>query len=232
MLHFILWRTGRAIATVLLVLAGCFAAIRMAGSPVDILYPDGATPEQIVEMEREWGLDKSLPAQFAIYLGNLARGDFGVSIIERRPVTTVYAERLQPTLQLAGLALLLGTAVGVPLGALAALRRGRAEARAAMGIAFMGYAVPHFIIAILLILVSATTSTGCRAPARRRRPTTCFRPSRSRCPSSRPRPARCAARCSTSQRGFRAHRPRQGPAESRVIGLHVMRNAILPLSRC
>jgi len=229
-LHFILWRTGRAIATVLLVLAGCFAAIRMAGSPVDILYPDGATPEQIVEMEREWGLDKSLPAQFAIYLGNLARGDFGVSIIERRPVTTVYAERLQPTLQLAGLALLLGTAVGVPLGALAALRRGRPEARAAMGIAFLGYAVPHFIIAIVLILVFGyhlnwLPSTGAKTPAHYVLPAiTLALP----LIAATARYMRSTMLDVLNQDFVRTARAK-GLPESRVIGLHVMRNAVLPL---
>lgn len=230
MLHFVLWRTGRAIATVLLVLAGCFAAIRVAGSPVDILYPDGATPEQIVEMEREWGLDKSLPEQFAIYLANLARGDFGVSIIERRPVTTVYAERLEPTLQLAGLALLIGTAVGVPLGAVAALRRGRQEARAAMGIAFLGYAVPHFIIAIVLILVFGyhlnwLPSTGAKTPAHYVLPAVTL---------SLPLVAATARYMRSTmldvlnQDYVRTARAK-GLPESRVIGLHVMRNAVLPL---
>ena len=67
----------------------------------------------------------------------------------------VYAERLEPTLTLASLALLLGTFVGIPLGIISALRRGHPEARVAMGIAFMGYAVPHFIIAIVLGIVAA-----------------------------------------------------------------------------
>ena len=106
MLQFLAWRFGRAFLTVLLVLAGCFAGIRMTGSPVDVLYGDGATPEQIVELEHEWGLDLPLPQQFAVYLRNIARGEFGLSIVERRPVVQVYAERMVPTLQLAGLALL------------------------------------------------------------------------------------------------------------------------------
>lgn len=230
MLHFILWRTGRAIATVLLVLAACFAAIRMAGSPVDILYPDGATPEQIVEMEREWGLDKSLPEQFAIYLANLARGDFGVSIIERRPVTTVYAERLEPTLQLAGLALLIGTSVGVPLGAVAALRRGRPEARAAMGVAFLGYAVPHFIIAIVLILVFGyhlnwLPSTGAKTPAHYVLPAiTLSLP----LIAATARYMRSTMLDVLNQDYVRTARAK-GLPESRVVGLHVMRNAVLPL---
>jgi peptide/nickel transport system permease protein len=153
MLRFLAWRFGRAALTVLLVLMACFSAIRLTGSPINILYPEDATPEQAALLAKQWGLDRSLPEQFGMYVTNLARGDFGVSIIERRPVTRIYGEKLQPTLQLAGLALLIGIVVGIPLGVIAALRRGKAVARAAMAVAFTGYAVPHFIIAIVLILI-------------------------------------------------------------------------------
>lgn len=230
MLHFILWRTGRALATVLLVLAGCFAAIRVTGSPVDVLYPDGATPEQIVELEQEWGLDKSVPEQFAIYLRNLAKGEFGVSIIERRPVVEVYAERLEPTLTLASLALFLGTVIGIPLGIVSALRRGHAEARVAMGIAFMGYAVPHFIIAIVLILIFGyhlnwLPSTGAKTPAHYVLPAiTLALP----LIAATARYMRSAMLDVMNQDYVRTARAK-GLGERRVIGLHAMRNAILPL---
>lgn len=230
MLHFILWRTGRALATVLLVLAGCFAAIRVTGSPVDVLYPDGATPEQIVELEQEWGLDKSVPEQFAIYLRNLAKGEFGVSIIERRPVVEVYAERLEPTLTLASLALFLGTVIGIPLGIVSALRRGHPEARVAMGIAFMGYAVPHFIIAIVLILIFGyhlnwLPSTGAKTPAHYVLPAiTLALP----LIAATARYMRSAMLDVMNQDYVRTARAK-GLGERRVIGLHAMRNAILPL---
>jgi ABC-type dipeptide/oligopeptide/nickel transport system permease component len=54
-------RAGWAALTLFFVLAGCFAAVRLTGSPVDLLYGDGATLEQIAELEREWGLDRPLP---------------------------------------------------------------------------------------------------------------------------------------------------------------------------
>ena len=230
MLQFVAWRFGRAFLTVLLVLAGCFAAIRMTGSPVDLLYGDGATPEQIVELEHEWGLDQPLPQQFAVYLRNIARGEFGLSIVERRPVVQVYAERMVPTLQLAGLALLLGTAVGLPLGMASALWRGRAGARTAMGLTFVGYAVPHFIMAIVLILVFGyhlnwLPSTGASTPAHYVLPTvTLALPLM----AVNARYMRSTLLDVLNQDYVRTARAK-GLLEPRVIGIHALRNAVLPL---
>ncbi|MBL8341096.1 MAG: ABC transporter permease [Rubrivivax sp.] len=230
MLHFLAWRVARALLTVLLVLAGCFAAVRMTGSPVDLLYGDGATPEQTVELEREWGLDQPLPQQFALYLRNIARGEFGVSIVERRPVTTVYAERMGPTLQLAGLALLLGTVVGLPLGMASALWRGKAGARAAVAFTFVGYAVPSFIIAILLILVFGyhlnwLPSTGASTPAHYVLPAvTLALPLM----AVNARYMRSTLLDVLNQDYVRTARAK-GLMEPRVIGLHALRNAVLPL---
>ncbi len=230
MLHFLLWRFGRAALTVLLVLAGCFAAVRMTGSPVEILYPEDATPEQVRLLEKQWGLDRSLPEQFGIYATNLARGDFGVSIIERRPVTAVYAEKVRPTLQLAGIALLIGILVGIPLGVLAALRRGKAAARLAMAAAFMGYAVPHFIIAIVLILIFSyhlhwLPSTGAATAAHYVLPAVTLA-----LPliAAIARYMRSTMLDVMNQDYVRTARAK-GVAEPRVITLHVIRNALLPL---
>lgn len=230
MIRFLAWRTGRALLTVLLVLAGCFGAIRMTGSPVDLLYGDGATPEQIVELEREWGLDQPLLQQFGTYLRNIARGEFGVSIVERRPVVQVYAERMGPTLQLAGLALLVGTAVGLPLGLAGALWRGRAVGRMAMALAFVGYAVPGFIMAIALILVFGyhlnwLPSTGASTPAHYVLPTlTLALPLM----AVNARYMRSTMLDVLNQDYVRTARAK-GLREPRVIGLHALRNALLPL---
>jgi ABC-type dipeptide/oligopeptide/nickel transport system permease component len=230
MLRFLAWRVGRALLTVLLVLAGCFAAIRMTGSPVDLLYGDGATPEQIVELEREWGLDQPLHQQFGVYLRNIARGEFGLSIVERRPVVEVYAERMGPTLQLAGLALLLGTVVGLPLGMASALWRGRLGAQAAMGLTFVGYAVPHFIIAIVLILVFGyhlnwLPSTGASTPAHYVLPAvTLALPLM----AVNARFMRSTLLDVLNQDYVRTARAK-GLQEPRVIGVHALRNAVLPL---
>jgi peptide/nickel transport system permease protein len=230
MLHFLLWRFARAALTVLLVLVACFVAIRATGSPVTLLYPEDATPEQIRALEEQWGLDRSIPEQFGVYLANLARGDFGVSIIERRSVITVYAEKLWPTLRLAGLALIIGIVVGVPLGVIAALRRGKAAARLAMLIAFTGYAVPHFIIAIVLILIfsyhlNVLPSTGAASAAHYVLPAiTLALP----LIAAIARYMRSTMLDVLNQDYVRTARAK-GVAEPRVITMHVMRNALLPL---
>ena len=210
MTRLLLRRTGWAVLTLFFVLAGCFAAVRLTGSPVDLLYGDGATIEQIAELEREWGLDRPLP--------------------ERRPVVTVYSERLGASLQLAALAFVLGTLVGVPLGILSAVGRGGLGARLAMGITFFGYAVPHFIIAIMLILVFGyylnwLPSTGASTPAHYVLPAiTLALPLM----AVNARYTRNALLDVLRQDYIRTARAK-GVPEFRVVGMHAMRNAILPL---
>ena len=130
-----------------------FAGARISGNPFDYLYDDGLTTEQRAALSAEFGLDRPLPTQFAAYVAAIAGGNFGVSIAQRRPVVDIYAEALPSTLVLAVSAFTLTLAAGLPLGVLAAIRRGRAWGAVAMGIAFLGYAVPHFVLAIILVLV-------------------------------------------------------------------------------
>jgi ABC-type dipeptide/oligopeptide/nickel transport system permease component len=230
MLRFIAWRLGRATLTVMLVLVACFTAIRMAGSPAEVLYPDGAPPEQIEQLEMQWGLDRSLPEQFALYVAQLARGEFGVSIIERRPVTEVYGEKLGPSLRLAALALVIGILCGIPLGALAALRRGTPVARLAMSVAFMGYAVPHFIIAIVLILIFGyhlnwLPSTGAETASHYILPAVTL---------ALPLVAAIARYMRSTMldvmtQDFVRTATAKGVVPTRIVCLHVIRNALLPL---
>lgn len=230
MLHFVLWRLGRAAVTVGLVLVACFLAVRATGSPIDILYPEDGTPEQRAALEKQWGLDRSLAEQFTAYVGNLARGEFGVSIIERRPVTTVYAEKLVPTLQLAGAALAIAVSIGIPLGAIGAIRRGHPSARVAMAVAFAGYAVPHFIIAIVLILVFGywlnwLPSMGAATPAHYVLPAlTLALP----LIAAIARYMRGSMLDVMSQDFVRTARAK-GISEARVMSVHVLRNALIPL---
>lgn len=130
-----------------------FAGARISGNPFDYLYDDGLTAEQRAALSAEFGLDQPLPVQFVAYLTALAGGNFGVSIAQRRPVLDLYAEALPSTLVLAASSFALTIAAGLPLGVLAAVRRGQLGGGIAMGIAFVGYAVPHFVLAILLVLV-------------------------------------------------------------------------------
>ena len=153
MTRFLLRRLLRAGLTVWVVLLIAFAGARLSGSPLDHLSDEGMTADQRAALAAEFGLDQPLPVQFAGYLREMARGHFGSSIAQRRPVLAIYAEALPTTLRLTLASLAITLIVGIPLGVIAAVAEGRALGLAAAGIAFIGYAVPHFLLGILLVLV-------------------------------------------------------------------------------
>ena len=155
MLKFIAWRFGRAVLTVLAVTVAVFLAARITGNPLEMMYPEGLPPDQEERLLAEYGLDKPIPVQFLRYVRELSQGNFGVSLREKRPVAEMFAEDIGATLKLAGLAFLVSVAFGIPIGMVGALKRRSGTGRFVMSIAFLGYAVPHFIIALSLILVFA-----------------------------------------------------------------------------
>ena len=153
MLSFLSIRVFRGMLTMFFVLVVAFLTVRLSGEPFQRMFPQGISQEAADALRREWLLDLPLLQQFMIYLGNVVRGDFGVSLYTGERVIEMYASRLPTTLVIGGLALLLAIVIGIPLGALSALRRGTLVERSAMSIAFLGYAMPHFVIGIGLVLV-------------------------------------------------------------------------------
>ena len=127
----------------------------LPGDPARALLGRLATPERLAEVRTSLGLDKSLLEQYAIYLGKMLQGDFGLSIQDGRPVLEVFAEKLPATLQLAALALIIGIVVGIPLGYLAAKYRGRWIDAVLVSGSLIGIVTPVFFLAILLRLVFA-----------------------------------------------------------------------------
>ncbi|HCL79540.1 MAG TPA: ABC transporter permease, partial [Synergistaceae bacterium] len=99
------------------------------------------------------GLDKSWLEQYWLYVRNVFHGDLGTSFHFRQPVIDLYTQRFIPTLTLCGLAMLLSMAISIPLGVIAALKKNRPAGFLIQSAAFLGYAVPNFVLAILLILV-------------------------------------------------------------------------------
>jgi len=146
-------RLFRAAITVTAALVLAFAGARISGNPFDYLYDDALSVEQRAELAAEFGLDRPLAVQFAAYVGEIARGNFGRSIAERRPVVEMYAEAVGPTLVLGAATVAVTLLLGLPLGIVAAVRRRSVLGAMAMTVAFVGYAVPHFVLAIVLILV-------------------------------------------------------------------------------
>ena len=153
MLRFLALRTARAAITMFLVLVIAFLTVRFSGTPFERMYPEGLTPELQAALEARYGLDQPLLTQFRVYLGQVAQGDFGRSLHSGQKVLEIYLDKLPYTLAIGSLALALAIAIGIPLGAAAALWRTHPGARAGMGFAFLGYAMPHFVIGIGLILL-------------------------------------------------------------------------------
>jgi peptide/nickel transport system permease protein len=129
-----------------------FLLLRLTpGDPAAILAGDAATGEQIAKIRAELGLDRPLVVQFGIWIAKVLSGDLGQSFYFRIDVATLIAQRLEPTFALATLTILIAVLVSVPLGALSAWRFGGWLDRALMGFSVLGFSVPVFVLAYLLI---------------------------------------------------------------------------------
>lgn len=155
MARYMLARLLRAVGTMWLAVTLIFVGLRLSGDPVQALLGPEANPEAVEALRRAWGLDQPLLIQYVRYLSNLAQGDFGRSLRERRPVTSVVHERLPATARLAVAALSLAVVIGVPVGVLAALRRGSLLDGAVMVAAMTGQGLPNFVLGLVLILIFA-----------------------------------------------------------------------------
>ncbi|NIZ89902.1 ABC transporter permease [Kineococcus rubinsiae] len=145
----------RRLGLLVLVLFGLslllFAWVRaLPGDPARALLGEKATPAGIAEITARYGFDRPVWQQYLTYLGRLLRGDFGASINTGEPVLSTFAQRFPATIELAVAALLLAVVVGVPLGYLAARRRGGLLDNLAVGGSLLGVVVPVFFLAVLL----------------------------------------------------------------------------------
>jgi len=127
------------------------------GDPVQIMYAQsqGTTPEQIEEVRRSLGLDRSLPVQYLMFMQRLFQGDLGNTIRGGQPVLDVILERLPNTLVLACAAMLIAIVIGVPIGFLAAYREGSPIDTGLMILAIGGISMPHFWLGLMLLFFFA-----------------------------------------------------------------------------
>ena len=168
--EYVLSRLFRMIVTIMVIVTVVFFATRLSGDAVDYLGGEGLTTEGRQALVEYYGLNRSIWTQYWRYLHSLAEGNFGLSFMERRPVSTIFMERIGPSLQLAGGAILVTILVSIPAGVLAAIYRKSTAGSAIMGAAFLGYAIPNFVLAILLLLIFSFTlkwlpSAGNGSPA-------------------------------------------------------------------
>ncbi|HSB99554.1 MAG TPA: ABC transporter permease [Burkholderiaceae bacterium] len=156
MLTFLARRLLATLPVLLIVSLLVFGMLRLTpGDPAAVLAGDAATTEQIAQIRAGLGLDRSIPEQFVIWFGHLLSGDLGQSFYYKTEVTTLIGQRLEPTLSLALLTIALAVVVAVPLGVLAAWRFGGWLDRALMGFSVLGFSVPVFVLAYVLIWLVA-----------------------------------------------------------------------------
>ena len=133
-----------------------FMLLRLTtGDPAAIIAGDNATSQDVAAIRERLGLDRPLVEQFVSWLGRLLRGDFGESFFFKKQVSELILERVEPTLALATCTIVLTVALAIPLGILAAWRRGTWLDRIVMGFSVLGFSVPVFVIGYLLIYLFA-----------------------------------------------------------------------------
>ncbi len=150
--HFIVQRAIRALLTLWLVVTAVFVILRLSGDPIAALLGPDAPPDQIAALQHDLGLDSPAPVQYVKYFANLARGDFGNSIQQRRPALGLVLDRFPATAQLALVAFAIAATIGLTLGVITALNRGSVVDRLALAVMSAFQAAPAFFVGILLIL--------------------------------------------------------------------------------
>lgn len=157
MLAFILRRALQSIGVLIAVGIIAFTMFRFAGDPVNQMVAIDTTPAQRAEIRASLGLDDPVAVQFARYFANAAQFKFGVSYQFRQPVSSLLAERMPATLELATCATLLALFFGILMGIYTALRRDSLIAKLLQAVSLIGISLPTFLIGILLIYLFAVT---------------------------------------------------------------------------
>ena len=153
MARYLIGRLLQTVLSMLVVVSIVFVLTRLSGNPIYLLLDVNASAQDQEILTRHLGLDQPLPVQYGRYVTNIAVGDFGNSIITRRPVLEHIWERLPATVELGVVAMFLSVLIGVPLGMYSAVRRGGTLDTGARVFAVLGQSMPTFWLGLMLILL-------------------------------------------------------------------------------
>jgi peptide/nickel transport system permease protein len=154
MLIYLLRRILYAVPIALAVGLVCFMLVQIApGDPINAIVPPDAPQEVVEQVRRDYGLDRPMPVQFALWLGKVVRGDLGTSLATGRSVWSDLHVAIGNTLMLAAAASAIGFVMGCLLGGLAGAFRGSVIDRAAVGLAVAGVSVPHYWLGMVMVVV-------------------------------------------------------------------------------
>jgi peptide/nickel transport system permease protein len=152
---FVLRKIGAALIVLLLASMLVFLGVRaLPGDPALALGGEDRDPAVLAAIRHDYGLDRPLPVQYVSWLSHVVRGDLG-SDQRKLPVGHTIVTRLPITFELAGLAIIFGSTLGIAAGVVAAVRRGKTEDYAATSVALVGLSVPHFWLGLLMIVFFA-----------------------------------------------------------------------------
>jgi len=150
---YIFRRVYQALLVFIVVSGIVFSILHISGDPVALLMPPEATPDQVEEMRRTLGLDKPLVVQYGLFLKNAAQGNLGVSYHHGQPALKLVLERLPASLELVVTTILISLILALPIGVLAASKRGTSIDRACLLGSLIGISAPPFWIGIAFILI-------------------------------------------------------------------------------
>jgi peptide/nickel transport system permease protein len=154
MIAYILRRVGATFIVMAVVALFVFSLLFLTpGDPAAVIAGDIATDDDIKNIRAKLGLDEPFLVQFGGWVWRLLHGDLGTSIFTNLPVTTLIGQRVQPTVSLTLCTLLVSVLIAVPLGVIAAAKAGTWADRVVMGFSVLGFSVPVFVLAYVLIIV-------------------------------------------------------------------------------
>lgn len=153
MIRYLVRRLLQIPVIILMVLTFIFASMNLSGDPATLFLTQNSGPEDVARVRARLGLDDPLPAQYARFISNGIRGNFQNSLRYHQPATGLLLARLPATLYLAGMSMLFSLLLGIPVGAVSALRKGSWLDRLLMAAILLGQGVPVFWTGIMLIII-------------------------------------------------------------------------------
>jgi peptide/nickel transport system permease protein len=153
-IRFTIRTVGLSAITLFLASIVIFIGVRaLPGDPALVLAGESASPELLKAIRQEFGLDKPLWQQYLNYIGQALQGNLGMSTRDDIPVSEILLQRLPVTLELAGLAIIVGLLIGLSAGVVSAVKRGKFPDYVATGLGLVGLSVPSFWLGLIAILV-------------------------------------------------------------------------------
>ncbi|MEA2661360.1 MAG: peptide/nickel transport system permease protein [Chloroflexota bacterium] len=153
--RYVLSRLVHAVIAVAAITVVLFFLLRLTGDPTLLIVGPEANPEEIARVRTAMGFDRPLPEQFLSYVGHVAGGDFGRSLRYNQSAFSLVLERILPTVELAAAALLIASVIAIPLGVIAAIKRGTVIDRIAILASLLGQTMPVYWLGLLLIFAFA-----------------------------------------------------------------------------